>query len=542
MTQDEPLSLPQEPRQAIRSIEKTLPLSSIPPANPDYTFYVDCHLEPDTQKGFVLWEDILSAFNNAVRVQRGAQVVHFLKGSDLRTLEPRRIAAVPNTVLDIVVDTPLAKMEASQPRNIFEESVSRLMQEDEESDRSSIASLDIMTTCNVSRNPAYSLEEMGNYSHVDELLASPPARGLQALLDDQPIDNDTLSTPHHSSSGYSSSSQGPHSSMTHLPMQKTLAQTFTSATNGDTMAQVALGDMYRDGKEVVQNHQAAMEWYLMAAEQGDPVGQRAVGRLLYFGLGVSVDHSAAMDWALKAANQGDALAQRSVGFHYREGHGVQQDSTRAMEWFLKAAKQGLAVAQLDIGLLYCKGDGVPEDSARAMEWFLKAANQGLDSAQYCIGHFYQNGYVVSQDYAQAMDWHLKAANQGYAFAQYQVGSLYHYGHGVSPSYAKAMTWYRKAADQGDTDAQHIIGSYYEKGYGVPPDHGQALDWYLKAAGKGHEESQRNIGALYQNGHGVPRNKAKAADWIQFAARQRSKNDRQRSKNASKVLEKLKENE
>lgn len=83
------------------------------------------------------------------------------------------------------------------------------IQEDEEMERTSITSQDVATTCNVRRNPIYGLEEaaMENYSHIDKPLVFPLARGPQALLDDLPTDNDTLSTPLHSGSGYSSSLQ-----------------------------------------------------------------------------------------------------------------------------------------------------------------------------------------------------------------------------------------------------------------------------------------------------------------------------------------------
>lgn len=146
--------------------------------------------------------------------------------------------------------------------SLSEESVSRSIEEDEETEGTTIASQDVTTTCNIRRNPVYGLEEaaMDNYSHIDKSLAFPPARGPQAMLIDRPTDNDILSNPLHSDNGYGSPSQKPHSSTTPLPLQKTLDQTIISATNGDTEAQVALGDMYQNGKRVAQNYQAAMEW------------------------------------------------------------------------------------------------------------------------------------------------------------------------------------------------------------------------------------------------------------------------------------------
>lgn len=88
MTQEDPPSSRQELVQALRSVHKNLPPSSILPANPnnpDYILYVDVHTEPETGKKVVLWEDILQAFGDTVQVRNKAKVVSFLKGSDFRT-------------------------------------------------------------------------------------------------------------------------------------------------------------------------------------------------------------------------------------------------------------------------------------------------------------------------------------------------------------------------------------------------------------------------------------------------------------------------
>lgn len=78
---------PQELTQAVRSVDKHLPPSSIPPAHPDEIFYVECHADPKTNKDVVLWDDILQAFENAVQVRCKAKIVPFLKGEDFRMYE-----------------------------------------------------------------------------------------------------------------------------------------------------------------------------------------------------------------------------------------------------------------------------------------------------------------------------------------------------------------------------------------------------------------------------------------------------------------------
>ncbi|KAF9117442.1 hypothetical protein BGX30_005488, partial [Mortierella sp. GBA39] len=56
---------PQENIQALRSVKKGIPPNSIPPAIPDEIYHVDTQLDPDTQKAFIFWDDIVQAFDNA---------------------------------------------------------------------------------------------------------------------------------------------------------------------------------------------------------------------------------------------------------------------------------------------------------------------------------------------------------------------------------------------------------------------------------------------------------------------------------------------
>ncbi|KAG0269597.1 hypothetical protein BGZ95_002012, partial [Linnemannia exigua] len=66
--------------------------------------FVDSQHDPATLKEVVLWDDVIQAFNDALHIRHKAKVVPFLKGADFRVLEPRRIAAIPGAVLDVMVE------------------------------------------------------------------------------------------------------------------------------------------------------------------------------------------------------------------------------------------------------------------------------------------------------------------------------------------------------------------------------------------------------------------------------------------------------
>ncbi|KAF9328213.1 hypothetical protein BGZ91_001103 [Linnemannia elongata] len=371
----------------------------------------------------------------------------------------------------------------------------------------------------VGRDPVCGLEEraMDNYSHIDYPLSFKAARGPQALKDDNPTVTTYTQTPTTSDSG--NKRQHRASQVPAAVISKDITHTIFKANFGDEDAQVALGDMYKDGNGVPQDYQAAMDWYLRAAEQGNADAQRKVGVLYVYGLGVKQDYSTALIWYLKSADQGNAQAQSNIGLFYRFGQGVPLDYAEAMEWFLMAAGQGNTQAQSNIGLLYRFGQGVPLDYSKAMEWLLMAAGQGDADACIHIGNLYNDGLGVPQDFSQALEWYHKAAEQDDAYAQTNIGHIYRYGEGATPDYSEAMKWYVKAADQDFADAHVAIGCLYYDGKGVVQDYSKAMEWFMKAAEQGNAEAQYCIGRLYHSGLGVDQDFSKAMEWLLKSADQ-----------------------
>jgi uncharacterized protein len=116
------------------------------------------------------------------------------------------------------------------------------------------------------------------------------------------------------------------------------------ALSGKAYAQAALGDMYRKGTLVRQNHAEAVKWYRLAAEQGDAHSQFQLGASYTRGRGVPQDDGEAVKWYRLAAEQGDALAQFNLGAHYSSGRGVPQDAITAYMWFELSMLHGTGAA------------------------------------------------------------------------------------------------------------------------------------------------------------------------------------------------------
>ncbi|KAG0296705.1 hypothetical protein BGZ96_008750 [Linnemannia gamsii] len=359
---------PQELFQPIRSVHKSLRLSAIAPPTTDDIFYVVCYANPKKNKlqtGFVFWDDILQAFEEGLHVRDGAKMVPFLRGPDLKILEPRRIAASPNTVLDIVVGGPLVDTEVTSPMSTPEKPEfvpMRAKKEKEINDKDTAATSAVRYPLTYVP-PATSME-----SQFDKLAVAPSAGVLQAWPSvPSPANRSSQAvyrfdgiTGAHSLgpqeySGASNLGQFPRpqeypgaSNRGQLPRPqehpttpgRDVTNAIISAHQGDKVAQAALGDMYKEGHGVYQDYLTAMDWYLKAANQGHSDAQYKIGAMYSTGLGVSQDYSQAMAWFLKAADQGHAGAQYNVGLHYDVGRGVGRDYLTAEEWYQKAADLG----------------------------------------------------------------------------------------------------------------------------------------------------------------------------------------------------------
>jgi uncharacterized protein len=128
-----------------------------------------------------------------------------------------------------------------------------------------------------------------------------------------------------------------------------------AAEQGNAEVQVILGSMYERGQGVTKSYAEAVHWYYRAAEQGDVNGfsklaifakqgntgaQILLGNIYKRGKVVVRDYAKAVHWYRQGAEQGDALAQLSLGAMYFNGLGVLQNYVQAYAWFSLSAAQG----------------------------------------------------------------------------------------------------------------------------------------------------------------------------------------------------------
>jgi len=112
-----------------------------------------------------------------------------------------------------------------------------------------------------------------------------------------------------------------------------LAELRPIADQGNEIAQLVLGVMYRVGMGVPKNQKIGVKWTTKAAEQGNVEAQYYVGASAFWGKGLPLNYKVAMKWFTKAAEQGHGDAQDFVGHGYEYGQGVLTDFVRAYMWY-----------------------------------------------------------------------------------------------------------------------------------------------------------------------------------------------------------------
>ncbi|KAF9089365.1 hypothetical protein BGX29_012099 [Mortierella sp. GBA35] len=300
------------------------------------------HANPRIHDQFVLWDDIRQAFDDALHVRHQSRDIPPKSFSQELTTEETK-----STTHTIATATAANAAATSWTVHGYEQAV------------------------------------IDNHSHIDDPATTHHSRASRTFSDNFKQLESDISEPQHS--GNKGQPQAPQQHT--APATKDLPHIMVSVTSGDKDAQVALGNIYRDGVGVQQVHQAAMDWYLKAADQGDSEGLSKVGYLYDKGLGVPQDYSVAMEWYRKAADQGDVHAQYSVGYLYYFGRGGTRDQSQSMYWCRKAADQGHPEAQYSIGNLYDNGGGVVQDRSQAMDWWRKAADHGHNCAKWLYEFF-----------------------------------------------------------------------------------------------------------------------------------------------------------
>ena len=162
----------------------------------------------------------------------------------------------------------------------------------------------------------------------------------------------------------------------------TFEQLLKSAEQGDSGAQIVVGDAYTLGRVVASNAVEAAKWYRKAAEQTNAAGMFRIGSCLLTAHGVAKDEAGAFGWLLKSAEQDYAPSFAWVARSYETGlGGFMTNFPEALRWYLYAANANDDWAQYRLGALYTEGLAIKRDGVEALKWYELAGKDGKQFAE-----------------------------------------------------------------------------------------------------------------------------------------------------------------
>jgi TPR repeat protein len=133
-----------------------------------------------------------------------------------------------------------------------------------------------------------------------------------------------------------------------------------AADAGFVTAMVQLAHLHEDGTATGRaDLEAALGWYLKAAEAGSVEAQVEAATGYYLGRGVARDPAQAAHWYREAAKGGDVGAMYLIASMYETGLGVACDLRLALYWYAAAAEAGDAAAAAKVIELHRKAQGGP---------------------------------------------------------------------------------------------------------------------------------------------------------------------------------------
>lgn len=160
-------------------------------------------------------------------------------------------------------------------------------------------------------------------------------------------------------------------------IQESLELIIKSAGNGLALAQLLLGNYYKEGKYLDQDDAKAINNYCLAAEQGLASAQFNLAGLLSKTGQTEKDAIAVTQWMLRAGEQGYKKAYLFLGIIYQAGVGVPINLEQAFYWHKLGAKEnGEPACCFAIASSYAIGKGVQANYDKALKWMLKSAKKG----------------------------------------------------------------------------------------------------------------------------------------------------------------------
>ncbi|KAG0237575.1 hypothetical protein BGW41_008375 [Actinomortierella wolfii] len=175
----------------------------------------------------------------------------------------------------------------------------------------------------------------------------------------------------------------------------------------------------------------AVKWYQKAAKQGHVMAQLKLGNIYRNGIIVDQNFVESTAWFRKAAIQGNLEAIVRLGQAYENGWGVEKNEADAVLLFRKAAENDSVEAQYLLGKMYEEGRGVSQSDAESFRWYQEAASQGHSAAQNLLAKMKSTGRGVEQNHQKTRHESQASDTIHNDFSYRTAQTHHHHGRGLS---------------------------------------------------------------------------------------------------------------
>lgn len=175
-----------------------------------------------------------------------------------------------------------------------------------------------------------------------------------------------------------------------------------------------------------QNYPEMMSFYEKGAHYQDGQAELALAQVYLDGKLAKKDLYEGMDYLNRAANHGNAEAQYHLALlHFYQRPASAESEAAAVRWFSSASMQGHLRASFYLAEIYEKGTLLPEDLTKAKELYQKVAETSKDGSVLEL-RAHHRLFEIDENYTSMMFAQVKLislANGGIAAAQAAVSHL-----------------------------------------------------------------------------------------------------------------------
>lgn len=180
------------------------------------------------------------------------------------------------------------------------------------------------------------------------------------------------------------------------------------AATGDPGSQYILAHYLASRPDANHFRQECLKLLRTLSSQGNNLAQYALGNWYGYGLGVRKNFKIANVFFLKAATLGHPIAQFNMAVSLEKGKGIKKNLQKAVQWYRRSAQGGDRQAQTELGRCHFYGIGVRRNYKKAVFWFKKSAKRGDPDALRTLGYCYSKGLGVNKEPLRAKYYYSQA--------------------------------------------------------------------------------------------------------------------------------------